>query len=152
MLYPNSERKTVLLTDPKNGESRRLPIDSKPLRELSEHRTRVKNDELVFPSYDRKGKVVPLNDVKGSFDLALTDAGITNFRFHDLRHTFASHYMISVGQLYTLSKILGHKDLKMTQPYVKLSSQFIDGERDRTDTIWTPAPNADTTTSAQTPR
>jgi integrase len=84
MLYPNSERKTVLLTDPKNGESRRLPIDSKPLRELSEHRTRVKNDELVFPSYDRKGKVVPLNDVKGSFDLALTDAGITNFRFHDV--------------------------------------------------------------------
>jgi len=147
----NWERKTVLLTDTKNGESRRLPIDSKLLRELSEHRARVKNDELVFPSYDRSGKVVPLNDVKGSFDLALTDAGITNFRFHDLRHTFASHYMMSGGQLYTLSKILGHKDLKMTQRYAKLSSQFIDGQRDRMDTIWTPAPNADSTTSAQTP-
>ena len=64
----NWERKTVLLTDTKNGESRRLPIDSKLLRELSEHRTRVKNDELVFLSYDRNGKVVPLNEVKGSFE------------------------------------------------------------------------------------
>jgi integrase len=106
----NWERKTVLPTDTKNGESRRLPIDSKLLHELSEHRTRVKSEELVFPSYDRNGKVVPLNDVKGSFVLARTDAGIASFRFHDLRHTFASHYVVSGGQLYTLSKILGHKD------------------------------------------
>jgi hypothetical protein len=35
--------------------------------------------------------------------------------------------MMSGEQLYTLSKILGHKDL--TQRYAKLSSQFIDGER-----------------------
>jgi hypothetical protein len=47
--------------------------------------------------------------------------------------------MMSGGQLHTLSKILGHKDLEMTQRYAKLSSQFIDGERDRMDTIWTPA-------------
>ena len=48
---------------------------------------------------------------------------------------------MSAGQLYTLSKILGHKDLKMTQRYAKPPSQFIDGERDRMDTIWTPVPN-----------
>lgn len=149
--HVNWERKTLLLTDTKNGESRRLPIDAILLRELSDHRTRVKNEDLVFPSYDRNGKVVPLNDVNGSFEKALSDAGITNFRFHDLRHTFASHYMMSGGQLHTLSKILGHKDLKMTQRYAKLSAQFIDGERDRMDTIWTPAPISDSETSSQTP-
>jgi integrase len=147
----NWERKTVLLTDTKNGESRRLPIDAILLHELSEHRTRVKNEELVFPSFDRNGNVVPLNDVSGSFDKALSDVGIKNFRFHDLRHTFASHYMMSGGELYTLSKILGHKDLKMTQRYAKLSSKFIEGERDRMDTIWTPAPVSDSATSSQTP-
>jgi integrase len=147
----NWERKTVLLTDTKNGEARRLPIDAMLLRELSDHRSRVKNDELVFPSYDRDGNVVPLNDVNGSFEKAVGDAGIKNFRFHDLRHTFASHYMMSGGELYTLSKILGHKDLKMTQRYAKLSSKFIDGERDRMDTIWTPAPNSDSAAPAQTP-
>ena len=145
------ERKTVLLADTKNGESRRLPIDAILLRELSDHRTRVKNEVLVLPSYDRNGKVVPRNDVNGSFEKALSDAGSANFRFHDLRHTFASQYMMSAGQLCTLSKILGHKDLKMTQRYAKLSSQFIDGERDRMDTIWTPAPISDSATSSQTP-
>jgi len=145
------ERKTLLLSDTKNGESRCLPIDSILLRELSEHRSRVKNDELVFPSYDRSGNVVPLNDVNGSFEKVLEDAGIKDFRFHDLRHTFASHYMMSGGQLYTLSKILGHKDLKMTQRYAKLSSQFIEGERDRMDTIWTPVQNTDSATSKETP-
>jgi integrase len=110
------------------------------LQELSEHRTRVKNKELVFPSYDRNGKVVPLADVKGGFGRILKDAGITNFRFHDLRHTFASHYMMSGGHPYTLSNILGHKDLTMTQRYAKLSPRYIEGERDRMDTIWTPAP------------
>src|SRR6202789_4254624 len=96
----NWERRTLLLVDTKNGESRGLPIDKKLLQELSEHRTRVKNEELVFPSYDRNGKVVPLADVKGSFGRVLKDAGITNFGFHDLPHPFASHYMMSGGQLY----------------------------------------------------
>ena len=147
----NWERKTLLLLDTKNGEPRRLPIDSILLRELSEHRTRVKNEELVFPSYDRNGKVVPLNDVNGSFDKALSDVGITNFRFHDLRHTFASHYMMSGGELYTLSKILGHKDLKMTQRYAELSSKFIEGERGRMDAIWTPATISDSSSVSETP-
>jgi integrase len=94
---------------------------------------------------------VPLNDVNGSFEKALSDTGIANFRFHDLRHTFASHYMMNGGELYTLSKILGHKDLKMTQRYAKLSSKFIEGERGRMDTIWTPAQISDSATSSQTP-
>ena len=81
----------------------------------------------------------------------LKDAGITNFRFRDLRHTFASHYVMSGGELYTLSKSLGHKDLKMTQRYAKLSPKFIDGQRDRMDTIWTPAPIPSPEAPSQTP-
>ena len=34
-------------------------------------------------------------------------AGIEDFRFHDLRHTFASWYMMNGGDLYELAKILG---------------------------------------------
>ncbi|MGH9682297.1 MAG: tyrosine-type recombinase/integrase [Candidatus Acidiferrales bacterium] len=135
----NWEKRHILLTDTKNGEPRRVPVDRILLHELSEHRLRIENSELVFPSYDRDGKVVPMADVKGAFGRVLTDASITNFRFHDLRHTFASHYMMSGGNLYTLAKILGHKDIKMTQRYADLSPDFIDRERERMDTIWTPA-------------
>jgi integrase len=147
----NWERKTLLLLDTKNGESRRLPIDSILLRALSEHRSRLKNEEWVFPSFDNNGTIVPMADVKGSFGRVLKDAGITNFRFHDLRHTFASHYMMKGGQLYALSNILGHKDLKMTQRYAKLSPEYMDSQRDRMDTIWTPAPIPSSDAPNQTP-
>jgi integrase len=139
----NWEKCNILLTDTKNGEPRRVPIDSILLHELSEQRQRIEKSEFVFPSYDRTGKVVALADVKVAFGRVLKDAGILNFRFHDLRHTFASHYMMSGGNLYTLAKILGHKDIKMTQRYADLSPDFIDRERERLDTIWTPPVKAD---------
>lgn len=137
----NWEKRHALLTDTKNAEPRRVPIDQILLHELADHRQRLDKSELVFPSYDRDGNVVALKDVKVAFGRVLKDATITNFRFHDLRHTFASHYMMSGGNLYTLAKILGHKDIKMTQRYADLSPDFIDRERERMDTIWTPKPN-----------
>lgn len=146
----NWEKRMLLLTHTKNGEPRRLPIDTILLHELSEHRARIKNNELVFPSFDRDGNVIPLADVKGSFGRALKDAAIDNFRFHDLRHTFASHFMMGGGNLYTLAKILGHMDIKMTQRYADLSPNFIERERDRMDAIWTPTPVSGSETSSQT--
>jgi hypothetical protein len=47
---------------------------------------------------------------------------------------------MSSGNLSRLSKILGHKVIKMTQRYASLSPEFIDRERQRLDTIWTPVP------------
>ena len=129
------------------------------LRELSDQRARlsshsneaVRTSVFVFPSFDREGNIVRLADVKVAFGRVLKDAGIANFRFHDLRHTFASHYMMSGGNLYTLAKILGHKDFKMTQRYADLSPDFIDRERERMDTIWTPAPQTASEAQPDTP-
>jgi len=42
--------------------------------------------------------------VKGSFEDLLDRAGIKDFRFHDLRHTFASWYMMNGGDLYELQR------------------------------------------------
>ncbi len=147
----NWEKRHALLTDTKNAEPRRVPIDQILLHELAEHRQRLDKSELVFPSYDRDGNVVALKDVKVAFGKVLKDASIANFRFHDLRHTFASHYMMSGGNLYTLAKILGHKDIKMTQRYADLSPDFIDRERERMDTIWTPRPNVPNSAEAEKP-
>ena len=56
---------------------------------------------------------------------APSNAGIEDFRFHDLRHTFASWYMMNGGDLYELAKILGHSNIKMTERYAKLGRQHI---------------------------
>jgi integrase len=60
-----------------------------------------------------------------SFANLLKRAKIRNFRFHDLRHTFASWYMMCGGDLYELSKLLGHSNICMTERYAKLAQKHI---------------------------
>lgn len=56
----------------------------------------------------------------------LKKAGISILiRFHDLRHTFASHFMMNGGNIYDLHKILGHTCLEMTQRYAHLAPEHL---------------------------
>jgi site-specific recombinase XerD len=61
------------------------------------------------------------NSVKRSFATACRKAEIDNFRFHDLRHTFASHLIMRGVGLKTVQELLGHSDIKMTMRYAHLS-------------------------------
>ncbi len=60
------------------------------------------------------------------FKKALTKAHIaSNFRFHDLRHTYASHFVMKGGDLFTLQRILGHSTIQMTQRYAHHSQEYL---------------------------
>lgn len=63
----------------------------------------------------------PYTDLKNSFSAALKAADISDFRFHDLRHTFASRLVMAGADLNTVRELLGHKSIKMTLRYAHLS-------------------------------
>ncbi len=52
-----------------------------------------------------------IGDVKHSFTSAYRKAGIADFRFHDLRHTYASHLAMRGVHIRALQELLGHKTL-----------------------------------------
>jgi integrase len=62
-------------------------------------------------------------EVKESFRRAVRRAEISDFRFHDLRHTFASELVQKGVSIYTVSKLLGHSSIEMTSRYSHLSPE-----------------------------
>ena len=52
-------------------------------------------------------------------------------RIHDLRHTYASHFMMSGGNILALQKLLGHHDIKLTQKYAHLAPDHLAAEAAR---------------------
>jgi integrase len=86
-------------------------------------------------------KPVPLKELKKSFSGALKRAGIEDFRFHDLRHTFASMILMAGGGLKDVQELLGHKTMAMTLRYAHLSQEhkmaavrLLDLPSDKSDT------------------
>jgi len=106
----------ILLDITKNGERREIPIDN-TLTMMFNSMLRGFESKYVFTGKDGD----PYKSVKRSFSTALKKAGITDFRFHDLRHTFASHLVMASVDLTSVKELLGHKSLAMTTRYAHLS-------------------------------
>ncbi|MBV8137590.1 MAG: tyrosine-type recombinase/integrase [Deltaproteobacteria bacterium] len=59
------------------------------------------------------------------WDSALSKSGLEGFRFHDLRHTFASRLVMIGVVLYRVQILMGHKTAAMTLRYAHLSPQHL---------------------------
>ncbi|MEI6704358.1 MAG: site-specific integrase [Deltaproteobacteria bacterium] len=111
----------IHLNKTKIDESRQIPI-SHVLKSVLEELPKEKDCPYVFIAHNSSGRV---GDPKKSFATACRKAGITNFHFHDLRHTFASHLVMSGVDITTVSKLLGHKSLTMTLRYAHLAPNHL---------------------------
>lgn len=110
----------VTFRDTKNGETRTVALEGLAWDALRQaHSLRRLDTDLVFPS--RKGDRPA--SIRNAFDRAVEVAGLEDFRFHDLRHTFASYLAMSGATLAEIADALGHKTLAMVKRYTHLSQQ-----------------------------
>ena len=115
-------RKTLTVMKSKNGEKRTIPM-SKKVFELVKQSFKKKGGGYVF--FSHAGTKIDKSNLRRSFYKALERAGVEDFRFHDLRHTFATRLVQAGIDLYKVSILLGHKDIKMTQRYAHHCSESL---------------------------
>lgn len=119
---------TVMASGTKSGKTRHIPINNKLNSVLSEWQEQSKEvkklqkKDLVFASKINGGK---LDNINKSWNGLIEDAQITSFRFHDLRHTFASKLAMAGVDLYVIKELLGHQSYQMTQRYAHLSQSHL---------------------------
>jgi integrase/recombinase XerD len=116
-------RGVIQLEMTKNGTRREIPMRQAVYDVLSEVLAALPTSETrLFRGSIRK-----------AFESALERAQIEDFRFHDLRHTFASWFMMRGGSIYALQQILGHKDIKQTMRYAHLAPDHLRSEMIKTE-------------------
>lgn len=112
---------TIRAATAKGAKTRHIPLNDEAVAVLKTWRAQSSGDGLVFPG--REGE--RLTDVKKAWKALLAGAGISGFRWHDMRHHFASRLVMNGIDLNTVRELLGHADIKMTLRYAHLAPQHL---------------------------
>lgn len=134
----NFENRFLTLHETKNGTRRIVPLTEKLIEVLKNCSTF--GHDLEEPIFTSGKKVVKGNSlsIRKSFTSALKEAKILNFRFHDLRHTAASHIAMRGATQGELMAILGHRSPTMTRRYAHYSQDHIVNILERSSSIVNP--------------
>jgi len=112
----------VTFEETKNDEPRSVPLAGHALKLMLERSKAPIDTDLVFPSRVDSHKHF---DFRRPFQMALKEAQIEDFRWHDLRHCAASYLVMAGVDMRTVAEILGHKTIQMTQRYAHLSPEHL---------------------------
>lgn len=82
----------------------------------------AKNGEFIFPNSRGDG---PMKNLGARWARLRRLSGLDDVRVHDLRHTYASHAVMSGLDLYTVGRLLGHADVATTERYAHLADEHV---------------------------
>jgi integrase len=125
-------RNMVTLRDPKNGKTQTIPVSSQALDVL---RGIEPSSTYVFPGKNGEQRT----NFSGPWRRIREAAGLpAGFRFHGLRHNFASTLVSNGVDLLSVSKLLTHADVRTTQRYAHLSPGAIRDAALKSGDLFTP--------------
>ena len=115
-------RRLITIDHTKNNERLSIPLNE-TLLSLFKQLSRVRhiNSPYVFSKPDGSR----YRFIHNEFRKAVKRAGVTDFKFHDLRHCFASALVQKGVELYQVQRLLGHRSNAMTQRYAHLSPEHL---------------------------
>lgn len=116
-------RGRAILHETKNGERRAVAITGHALELLKEmNKVRRIDSKLIFPAKEIKPqKPQKPMDLRTPWKTAVKKAELSDFKFHDLRHSAASYLAMNGASLAEIAEVLGHKTLQMVKRYAHLS-------------------------------
>ena len=117
---------TLVLADSKTGP-RTVPLNTRARRILESQPSG--QGAFVFPSPCSPGR--PRSSVNRLWNSIRRDAGIEDVRLHDLRHTVASHAVMSGVPVPVVSRLLGHSNVRMTLRYAHLQDRDVEEAAER---------------------
>jgi site-specific recombinase XerD len=123
------KRKRIKLEGTKNGSDREIPMNKTCMSAYEGLYKRRPHDGRVHQSKFRQD----LNDSRAWFERCVEDAGISNFTWHCLRHTFISRLVMKGVDLRTVQELAGHKTISMTVRYAHLAPEHNQAAVERLD-------------------
>lgn len=100
-------------TETKSGKKQVIHLNNDLLQELN----------IFMLKYDNGDNIFKTKEIKRSFHTACKRAGIKNFRFHDLRRTFATTLLENNTNIKVIQHMLGHSSIMMTERYLAHNSK-----------------------------
>jgi integrase len=113
----------ITLHETKNGERRVVPLSGHAVDAVRAIPRRI-DTILLFPGKVKRNKPI---DLRVPWRAALKSAEITDFRWHDLRHSTASYLAMTGATPVVIAEVLGHKTLQMVKRYAHLSEAHTAG-------------------------
>ena len=116
-------RGRAILHETKNGERRAVAITGHALELLKGmNKVRRIDSKFIFPSKEiAPQKPQKPMDLRTPWETAVKKAELSDFKFHDLRHSAASYLAMNGASLAEIAEVLGHKTLQMVKRYAHLS-------------------------------
>ena len=109
-------RKTIYIHEQKNKGKDIIPLNEDAF-EILERRSRVRPIRCEYVFHSKRGtRMDPRNLLRAFYD-SLKRAEIENFRFHDLRHTFATRLVHAGVDIYTVQRLMRWKTISMAMRY-----------------------------------